>query len=352
MNTFKAVAIGAGYFSHFHYEAWQRIPEVEITAFCNRNMDRAKPILEKYSIPRHYKNYREMLEKEKPDFVDIITLPPTHLEMCKVAADLGIHIICQKPLAPTFREAKDIVEYTSTAGVRFMVHENWRFQPWHREIKRLLESGVIGDKIHTLNFRSRMGDGWGQDAYLSRQPYFRDYPRLLVYENGVHFIDTYRFLAGEIHRVYAILKKLNPVIAGEDCGVLVFEFESGAVGIWDANRYNENNFEDPRYTFGEFLIDGNGGSIRLYTDGKITIQPLGQPEREHEYKHEKRNFSGDCCYFTQRHFIDCLMDGKPFETNGPEYLKTLAVQDAVYTSAEQKIPVEVYPVRDSKAKNL
>ena len=352
MSTFKAVAIGAGYFSHFQYEAWQRIPEVEITAFCNRNMDRAKPIMEKYSIPRHYKDYREMLEKERPDFVDIITPPPAHLEMCKNAADMGIHIICQKPLAPTFQQAQEIVKYTGNAGVRFMVHENWRFQPWYRQIKRLLKNGAIGDKIHTLNFRSRMGDGWGQDAYLSRQPYFRDYPRLLVYENGVHFIDTYRFLAGEIHRVYAILKKLNPVIAGEDCGVVIFEFDNGAVGIWDANRYNENSFEDPRYTFGEFLIDGNGGSIRLYTDGKITIQPLGQPEREHEYKHEKRNFSGDCCYFTQRHFIDRLIDGKPFETNGPEYLKTLAVQDAIYTSAEQKIPVEVYPVRDSKAKNL
>jgi predicted dehydrogenase len=316
--------------------------------------------MEKYSIPRHYKDYREMLEKEKPDFVDIITPPPAHLEMCKNATDLGIHIICQKPLAPTFQQAQEIVKYTSNAGVRFMVHENWRFQPWHREIKRLLENGAIGEKIHTLNFRSRMGDGWGEDAYLGRQPYFRDYPRLLVYENGVHFIDTYRFLAGKISRVYAILKKLNPVIAGEDCCVVVFEFENGAVGIWDANRYNENNFEDPRYTFGEFLIDGNGGSIRLYTDGKITIQPLGQPEREHKYKHEKRNFSGDCCYFTQRHFIDHLIDGKPFETNGPEYIKTLAVQDAVYTSAEQKIPIEVNPVirlgtphgGDSKAKNL
>ncbi len=352
MSKFKGVCIGAGYFSHFQYDAWQRIGEVEITAMCNRNPERTKTIMDKFGITNHYKDWQQMLEKEKPDFVDIITPPPTHLEMCKKAADLGIHIICQKPLAPTFQQAQEIVKYTSDAGVRFMVHENWRFQPWHREIKRLLENGAIGEKIHTLNFRSRMGDGWGQDAYLSRQPYFRDYPRLLVYENGVHFIDTYRFLAGKINRVYAILKKLNPVIAGEDCCVVVFEFENGAVGIWDANRYNENNFEDPRYTFGEFLIDGNGGSIRLYTDGKITIQPLGQPEREHKYKHEKRNFSGDCCYFTQRHFIDHLVDGKPFETNGPEYLKTLAVQDAVYTSAEQKIPIEIDSVRDSKAKNL
>jgi predicted dehydrogenase len=308
---------------------------------CNRNRERAQPILEKWRIARHYTDYREMLEREKPDFVDIITPPPTHLEMCEAAADLGIHVMCQKPLAPTLKEAEQIVKYTDKAGIRFMVHENWRFQPWHREIKKLLEAGTIGEQLHSLAFRMRMGDGWGGDAYIPRQPYFREYPRLLVYETGVHFIDTFRYLAGEIRRVYSILRRLNPVIAGEDCGVVLFEFSSGAVGQWDANRYNESNYANPRYTFGEFLVEGNGGSIRLYSEGRLTIQPLGEAERPHEYKHERRNFAGDCCYTTQRHFIDRMLDGQPFETNGPEYLKTLAVQEAVYASAGKRVPVDV-----------
>jgi predicted dehydrogenase len=341
MAQLKGVCVGAGYFSHFQYEAWQRIPEVTITALCNRDPARAKAILEKFGIPRHYTDYREMLEKERPDFVDIITPPSTHLEMCKTAADLGIHVICQKPLAPTFDEAKQIVDCTAQAGIRFMVHENWRFQPWYREIKQLLDSGAIGDRIHVMSFRSRMGDGWGPNAYLNRQPYFRDYPRLLVYENGVHFIDTYRYLAGEIKRLYAVLKRLNPVIAGEDFGVIVFEFESGATGLWDANRYNESNCPNPRYTFGEFLVDANRGSIRLYNDGRLTVQPLGEPEREHAYRHENRAFAGDCCYATQRHFIDRMIDGGEFETNGPSYLRTLAVQDAVYLSAQCGTPQEI-----------
>ncbi|UCD49822.1 MAG: Gfo/Idh/MocA family oxidoreductase [Phycisphaerales bacterium] len=341
MAQFKGVCVGAGYFSHFQYEAWQRIPEVTITAMCNRNPERAQAIMDNFGIANHYTDYREMLETEKPDFVDIITPPPTHLEMCKVAADLGIHVICQKPLAPTFDEAKQIVEHTGKANIRFMVHENWRFQPWYREIKRLLDDGAIGEKIHVMSFRSRMGDGWGDDAYLNRQPYFRDYPRLLVYENGVHFIDTYRYLAGEITSVYAVLKKFNPVIAGEDFAMVTFNFASGATGLWDANRYNESNMPNPRYTFGEFLVDGNAGSIRLYSDGHLTVQELGKPETEHAYQHEDRNFAGDCCYTTQRHFVDHLIDGGEFETNGPNYLRTLAVQDAVYRSEEQGLPVQV-----------
>jgi predicted dehydrogenase len=341
MSKFRGVCIGAGYFSHFQYDAWDRIPEVTITAMCNRDTAKAQPILEKHGIECHYTDYRQMLNEEQPDFVDIITPPPTHLEMTRAAAELGVHVICQKPLAPTFDEAKRIVQCADRAGIRFMVHENWRFQPWYREVKKLLDEGVIGQKVHSLAFRSRMGDGWGPEAYIPRQPYFRDYPRLLVYETGVHFIDTYRYLAGEVTRVYAVLKQLNPVIAGEDSGLILFEFESQATGLWDANRYNEPNFSNPRYTFGEMLVDAEGGSIRLYTDGRLTVQKLGQPERTHEYQHPTHGFAGDCCYTTQRHFVDRLIDGGPFETGGHDYLRTLAVQDAVYASAEKKESISV-----------
>jgi predicted dehydrogenase len=275
-----------------------------------------------------------MLETEKPDFVDIITPPGTHLEMCRTAAELGVHVICQKPLAPTFDEARQIVEHADGASIRFMVHENFRFQPWHREIRKWLDQRVIGDRLHSLYFRMRQGDGWGDDAYLDRQPYFREMPRLLVFETGVHFIDTFRYLGGEMESVYSILRRLNPVITGEDAGILVFHFQSGAVGVWDANRFNECNDADPRYTFGEFLVEGNGGTIRLYLDGRITVQQLGQPEIPHSYHHERRNFSGDCVYTTQRHFADCMLADRPFETSGHDYLKTLAVQEAVYASDE------------------
>lgn len=336
----KGVCIGAGYFSHFQYEAWQRIPEVEITAFSNRDQARAAEITEKFGLEKCYTDYREMFDQEKPDFVDIITPPPIHKEMCAEAAKRGIHIICQKPLAPTLVEAEEIVANATSSNVRFMVHENFRFQPWHRELKKQLESGAIGE-LFSMSFRSRMGDGWGEDAYIPRQPYFRDYPKLLVYENGVHFIDTFRYLAGDVDRVSAWLRKLNPVIKGEDCGLLVFEFASGAIGNWDANRYNEPDFENPRYTFGEFLIEGSKGSLRLASDGRITLKALGEPEQEIEYEHRNHAFAGDCCYITQRHFVDRLIDGQDFETSGNDYLKTLRVQDAVYQSAESRSPVEI-----------
>lgn len=338
----KGVCIGAGYFSHFQYEAWQRIPEVEIVAFSNRDQTKAAEITKKFGLQKCYADYREMFDGEKPDFVDVITPPPSHQAICAEAAKRGIHIICQKALAPTFEEAKAIVADATANKVRFMVHENFRFQPWYREIKRLLEAQAIG-QVHSLAFRSRMGDGWGQNAYIPRQPYFRDYPRLLVYENGVHFIDTYRYLAGEITRVTAWHHRLNPVIKGEDRALIVFEFAGGALGEWDANRYNETTAANPRYTFGEMLVEGDAGSIRLATDSRLTGQRLGEKETELPYKRADVNFCGDCCYFTQRHFVDRMLDGQLFETSGEEYLKTLTVQEAVYQSAETRSPVDVKP---------
>ena len=337
----RGLGVGAGYFSPFHYEAWSRLDGAEIVAVCDPDADRAGRARAQFGIERRYADVREALDAERPDFLDVITPPSTHLELVREAADRGVHVICQKPLAPSLAEAERIVSLARDAGIRLMVHENFRFQPWHREIKRLLDAGTIGATLHGLSFRSRTGDGWGPDAYLARQPYFRAMPRLLVHETGVHFIDTFRYLGGEVRRVYAVLRRLNPVIAGEDCGLLVLEFARGGVGSWDANRYNESNAADPRYTFGEFLVEGDGGTIRLAPDGTLTIQALGEPERPHPYKHERRGFAGDCVFATQRHFLECLRDGRPFETGGEDYLRTLLVQEAAYESARLRLPVDV-----------
>ena len=336
----KGVGIGAGYFSAYQYEAWTRIHEVTIAALCNRTVARAEPLMKAYGISRHYTDWREMLDTEQPDFVDIITPPETHLEMCEYAAQRGIHVICQKPLAPTWEEAQRVVAATREGGVRFMVHENWRWQPWYREIKRLLDADALGEPF-SIYFRMRTGDGWPEDAYLARQPFFRDYPRLLVYETGVHFIDTFRYLLGEVESVTARLRRLNPVIRGEDAGMLLLTFRSGATAVWDANRYNENEAANPRYTFGELRLDAAKGHLQLDVDGAMRIKPLGKPPRVHEYPHEDRQFAGDCVYALQRHFTDCFLSGDEFESNCEDYLRTVRIVDACYDSADKGETVRI-----------
>jgi predicted dehydrogenase len=330
--TLRGVAIGAGYFSQYHFDAWERTEGVKLTAVASLDGNQAKEAAARHCIPESYDDVARMLDEQKPDFVDIITPPFTHLDLVKLAAERGIAILCQKNLAPSTAEARKIVDIAARHGVRLMVHDNFRFQPWHREIRKLLDGGVIGG-LQTLSCHTRLGDGWGPDAYLARQPYFRDMQQLLIFETGVHFIDVYRYLAGEISHVYAQLRRLNPVIKGEDAALVLFEFFSGAAGLWDADRYHESDAANPRYTFGNFLIEGEEGGMRIDNEGAIFLRKLGRPEVPHPYVASRAGFAGDCVAATFEHFIARLKDGAPFETSGEQYLRTLAVQDAIYASA-------------------
>ena len=332
MKSFRGVAVGTGYFSQYHFDAWRRTEGAEIVAVANLDRAQAQVTADRHGIARAYVDVAEMLEREKPNFIDIITPPATHSALIQLAAERGVDILCQKPLAPTSAEARAIVEIAARGRVRLMVHDNFRFQPWHRETRRLLDAGAIG-ALQSLSCRTRLGDGWGADAYLARQPYFRDMPQLLVFETGVHFIDVYRYLGGEIERVFAKLRRLNPVIKGEDCGLVVFDFASGANGLWDADRYHESTASNPRYTFGEFLLEGEGGALRIDGDGGIFVRRLGEVETLHDYTSSRDGFAGDSVAATFAHFIARLTDGAPFETGGEDYLRTLAVQDAIYVSA-------------------
>ncbi|MDQ8180631.1 Gfo/Idh/MocA family oxidoreductase [Pelagicoccus sp. SDUM812005] len=332
-SPLRGVCLGAGYFSQFQYEAWTRIPEVEIVACCNRTQDKAQKVADQYGIPKAYgwDELEKMFDTEKPDFVDIITPPETHLDVVELAAKRGIAIICQKPLAPTREESEKIVRVAAAAQVPFLVHENWRWQPWYREIKRQLDADSIGE-LFSISVRMRMGDGWPKDAYLARQAFFRDYPRLLIYETGVHFLDTFRFLGGEVESVYARLQQRNPDIKGEDAGQVIVGFKNGGTAILDGSRYNESEAKDPRYTFGTVRVDGSKGHIELDFDGSLTLKKLGEAPQEIEYKHVRRNFAGDCVYTLQRHFVDCIQNGTPFESTGEDYLKTVALVEACYQS--------------------
>jgi len=329
----RGVCIGAGYFGQYHFEAWSRIPEVQIIAVVDRNVARARRAAEEFrnSQTCSWDKLAALLDCERPDFIDIITPPETHLGLVQLAAARGIAIICQKPLAPTWTEACAIVGAARRGGARLLIHENWRWQPWYREIRRKLDSGALGD-LFSISVRVRLGDGWRASAYVARQPYFRQYPRLLIYETGVHFLDTFRFLGGEVSSVYTRLQRRNPSIAGEDAGQIVCGFVSGATALLDASRYNESDTAEPRFTFGSVRVDGSRGHLELDTEGNLILKRLGRRSLPLEYPHNRKGFAGDSVYALQCHFVQRMRDGTPFESNGDDYLKTLALVEACYRS--------------------
>jgi D-apiose dehydrogenase len=334
------VMIGAGQFAMYHIDAWARLPHVRITALCDRDPNNADDLAQRYGVSARFTDWREMIDSQRPDFVDIVTPPDTHHAMCLYAAQRGAHVICQQPLASTAAGAAQVVRDMADMTVRFMVHENWRWQPWYRKIHELLASGAIGEP-YSLSFRMRTGEGWGPGAYMDRDISFWHKNRLLLHEIGVHFADTFRFLFGEVETVYARIQRNNTTLNGEDAAVVVLGFFDGQTALLDASRYNENTAANPRLTFGTMRLDGSAGHLLLDTDGSLTVHPLGGIPELVDYHIPEDGFAGDSVYATQHHFIDALQADLPFETDGEDYLRSLAVIEAAYESADEQTVVKL-----------
>lgn len=347
MKTWKVGLVGTGFWSEKHLKAWQRIPDVEIAALCNRSKEKLLAKAEAFGVPQNrlFLSIDEMLREADLDIVDIVTGPETHLEMVRKASAAGKHVMCQKPFAPSLEEAEQIVEAAEQAGVRLMVTENWRWLQPFQFIKRQLEQSLIG-KIQVIRY-------YHADYYTPRmapgvplpQPFFRDMPKLLFYEMGVHWYDTWRFLFGTPIRLYAELARISPHIQGEDSGIVVLS-HADYYGYMDMSWATRHQLDVPPgeevgpLNLERLTIDGTEGTLKLYADGRITLVSKDATREQvlmerTELDHEESHFR------LQSHFIDCLRTGAPFQTSGRDNLITLRMTFGTYESAKRHVPIEL-----------
>jgi len=334
MSNVRGATIGCGYFSQFHHQAWQRL-NVEIVGICDKDLTKANSYVEQYGGVHAYDDYREMLVQCQPDIVDIILPPALHLDHIKVACEYCDTVICQKPFTDNLDQAKQAVSIATDSGTKLIVHENFRFQPWYRKIRRLLDENKFG-QVYQIQFNLRPGDGQGPDAYLDRQPYFQQMNNFLVRETGIHFIDVFRYLCGEVRSVWADLRQLNPAIKGEDAGIFVLEFDNQLRGVFDGNRLSDHVADNRRMTMGELCIEGEAGTLNLTGDGKIMFREKGSNQStEIDYNWEDLGFGGDCVYALQSHVLDHLEHQSALENCAMDYTINLKIQDMVYRSSLQ-----------------
>jgi predicted dehydrogenase len=341
VTRLRVLGVGAGYFAAHQQQAWQRIDAAHCVAIVDRDPAKARALAERFGVPGVYTDLDTALDAERPDLVDLVTPPATHRELVARSVARGIPTVCQKPFGSGYADALAMVEAAERARVPLIVHENFRWQPWYREARRLVEAGRLGT-LHSVAFRLRPGDGQGPRAYLDRQPYFQTMPRLLIVETAIHWIDTFRFLMGEVVSVYARLRRLNPAIAGEDAALVVFEFAGGASGLFDGNRLNDHVAADPRRTMGELWLEGSAGVLRLDGDARLWWKPHRQAEAEHRYARGLEDaFGGGACEALQRHLVQHLAAGTAPENTARDYLVNLRVQEAVYRSAASGRRIEL-----------
>ncbi len=331
----KGVTVGCGFFSRIQMESWKRVEGAEIVAACDLDAERLKSFTSDFSL-RGYSDADEMLEAEKPDFVDIATRPAGHLPLVRKAAQRGIAALCQKPMADTWEDAVRIAKSAQRNGIRLMLNENWRWQAWYRQIKSLLDAGRIGEPF-SYYIATRQRDGVGEKPFAN-QPYFTQMERFLLIEVIVHHIDTARFLFGDIDEVYCQTGTLNPVVGAEDFALLTLRHRSGVRGVIDGNRVSEPDESGPAME--TVRIEGMENKIRLGHNGAVVLGDEvvfsvdGMP-----------GYRGDSCRATQQHFVDCLRNNEQFETEATDYLRrTVAAVEACYLSAAENRPVRVSEV--------
>jgi predicted dehydrogenase len=322
----KGALVGAGYFAQFQAEAWMRMDGVDLAAVADRAPGRAQEFAAKHGIAQAYESVEAMLDTERPAFVDIATRPDTHLGLTRLAAARGIHVISQKPMAATMSECIAMCEACEQGNARLLIHENWRWQPWYREAKRLMDAGDIGT-VRRLSFDWRTGDGNGPEPFAA-QPYFREMPRLIIYESLIHILDTFRFLAGELRVTGCETRRVNPVIAGEDWAEIQCAFQGGAQGFIHGDR--QTGPVPAPVAMGSMILEGERATLRIASDGHLFLTKRGAEEVQLPFIPPTTGYKGDSVLATQQHLLDCIRTGLPCESEGREYLKTVALVEDCY----------------------
>jgi len=203
-RTLRIGMIGYGFMGKAHSNAWRQAPyffplkaRIEMHTVCGRDRARVESARGQLGWQYASTDWREVVESPLIDVVDICTSNVAHSEIAIAAARAGKHILCEKPLAPTFAEAQKMLEAVRKAKVRHMVGFNYRRVPAVGVAKKIIESGQLGQIRH---FRGTYLQDWIAD------PQFPMNWRLRKATAGsgahgdlnAHLIDLARHLAGEL----------------------------------------------------------------------------------------------------------------------------------------------------------
>jgi len=160
----RALIIGAGYAGEGHTLALQRAG-VEVIAMASRTLSSCQATAARFGIPHAGTDWRAMLAEHKPDIVAVATPGGTHLEMASAAIDAGCHVYCDKPLALTGDDARQLYQLAAARGVRSAYAASYCYQPQTLYAKELVQQGVLGalwevECVSHYNWPRLMPFGW------------------------------------------------------------------------------------------------------------------------------------------------------------------------------------------------
>lgn len=267
--------VGYGFMGKVHSNAYLKIPYTYqepaayplLISMCGRNEKAVIDTARRFGYQHVCTDWKELIEDPSVQIVDNCTPDSMHAEPSIAAVRAEKHVICEKPLAMTVAEAKEMRDEACNAGVKHMLCHNYRFMPAVRLAKKLIEEGELG-RIYQFRGVYLQEVGHGPSEVLENVWYATGTRSGVLLGIGSHIIDMARFLLGEMEAVAGMVRTFNTsrkdssgktesVTADEVNGALV-EFTSGAVGTIESagvstGRKNQLSWE----------INGSKGSLRF-----------------------------------------------------------------------------------------
>ncbi len=345
--------IGSGFVSAIHAESLQRYPHAEIVAACSPTAANVKKFAKQFGIPNTFTDHRKLLERDDLDMVVVGIPNDLHCQVAVDAAAAGKHIVMEKPLCLNLAEADRMIAACRKANVKLMYAEELCFTPKYVRLKKLLDSGALGEP--TLVKQSEKHDG-------PHAPHFWDVNRSgggVTMDMGCHAVEFFRWMLGRppIKSVYAQMSTQvhTDKTKGEDNAIIIVEFENGVIGLAEESWTKPGGMDDRAEVHGSKgvayadLLHGN--ALTAYSAGgyDYAVEKGGStkgwsfPIYEEAYNY---GFHGEMA-----HFVDCVrLDLKP-EVTGDDARVVLEVLFAAYESARTGRKVKL-PFKTKAAKPI
>ncbi|MBP3591070.1 MAG: Gfo/Idh/MocA family oxidoreductase [Clostridia bacterium] len=334
MKKIRFGVIGGSGMARGHMEGVTKNENAELVAFCELDDGRIAEVKALYPDIAVYKDYKELL-RCGIDAVIVVSPDQLHREMCVEALSLGLHVLCEKPLALTEEDAAAIRDAAAASDKKFMVGQICRYTPSFVKAKELVDAGRIGD----LTFvESEYAHDYGhiyEDAL--RGTWRKDPLRNGVVGGGCHAIDLLRWIAGDVTEVCGISnKKYYPELPYDDTHVAIMKFEGGVIGkVFVSVAVKRNGTLRSLFygTKGTIITDNGSETMTLfYTDdeGKLQTETITVEVNSHNAVAEVAEF------------CDIIVNEKEVLTTATEGYKTVKTANAIVKSADMGgVPVKL-----------
>lgn len=191
--------IGSGFIMADCHLVAYRNAGLNPVAIASRTPAHAKTVAERHAIPHVYNTWQALLHDEAIDILDIAYPPDQQLDIVREAVkrDHIKGILCQKPIAMTLEDAKEIANLADESGKKIAVNSNMRCDQSMRALKYLLDNNILGEPVlATIDMR----------AIPHWQPFLKEYDRLEIFSMGIHHVDSFRFLFGDPEEITCVCR--------------------------------------------------------------------------------------------------------------------------------------------------